>query len=257
MITFSQGGVAKIKSRQLAEFGSRTKPQTYPPKLLKNDYEHHQFFSCFLTAVSDPPCTEILDIGFLVDSSQSIRNDYDKEKLFVERIVSKFNISEAGTHAGVIVFSAKDFVNVAIKFNDHLSSTSFKKALDNLPYHGYTTRLDLALRLAHTDLFTLKSGARPNVRKVLFLITDGRQYPRVDKRGTNLDPAVEAAPLHLDGVEIFAVGVGKKVHLAELEAITRSKDRVYTVNNFEELLSEKVIKIESQKICGKAGEISK
>ena len=189
-----------------------------------------------------------MDIGFLIDSSGSLRKHYGKEKFFVRRIATKFNISEAGSHGGVIIFSARNYVKTLIKFNDHTNLKDFNNAVENLPYYGYLTRIDLALQKAHEQLFTLKDGSRPNVRKVCFLITDGMQNPDFEN-GVQLSPARRAAALHDRGINIFAVGVGERINTTELAQITRSADRVYTVKNFEELISDKFVKSVSKELC--------
>ena len=183
-----------------------------------------------------------------MDSSGSVKKYYKDEKFFVQRIATRFNIIEQGTHGGVIVFSSHGYVKTAIKFTDYLTTKSFNEAVGLLPFYGYMTRIDHALSLAHKELFTEKGNTRPNVKKLLFLITDGRQNPD-NIGGVKLDPAEEAENLHLGNVQIYAVGVGNKVNLTELQRVTKDPRKVYSVADFQELTGDAFVNNVSQELC--------
>ena len=202
----------------------------------------------FFSVDEKDPCTHIVDIAFIVDSSGSVKKYYEDEKFFVQRIASRFNIIEKGTHGGVIVFSSHGYVKTLIKFRDYLTTKSFNEAVGNLPFYGYMTRIDHALKLAHKELYTAEGQARPNVKKLLFLITDGRQNPD-SVGGVPLDPAKEAEKLHLGNVQIYAVGVGSKVNLTELQRITKDPRKVYSVRDFKELTSNAFVYNVSKQLC--------
>ena len=203
---------------------------------------------CFFPADEKDPCTHIVDIAFLIDSSGSVKKYYEQEKFFVQRIASRFNIIEQGTHGGVVVFSSHGYVKTLIRFTDYLTTSSFNEAVENLPFYGYMTRIDRALELSHKELYTAEGKARPNVKKLLFLITDGRQNPD-NIGGVPLDPAKQADKLHLGNVQIYAVGVGPKVNLTELQRITRDPKKVYSVRDFEELTSNAFVYNVSKQLC--------
>lgn len=189
-----------------------------------------------------------MDIAFLLDSSGSVEDYYDKERDFVGQIAKRFRISKEGTHAGVVVFSSYGYTNVAINFTRHLTTSSFNEAVNGLEHHGFTTRIDRALEVAHTDLFTEKGNTRPNVKKLLFLITDGVQAPAVEN-GKRLDPSLQAEKLHRNDVQIYAVGVGNKINLTELEGITKDPEKVFLVSDFEKLISTAFVKNVSKQLC--------
>eukprot|EP00794_Sanderia_malayensis_P005460 gene5460-6143_t len=200
-------------------------------------------------------CKNIVDIAFIMDSSGSVRKHYLDEKFFVQRIASKFEIIEAGSHGGVILFSSHGYVKTVIKFTDFLDTKSFNDAIGLLPFYGYMTRIDTALKLAHTELYTSEGRTRPNVKKLLFLITDGRQNPDFEN-GIRLDPAKEAEKLHLGGIQVYAVGVGTKVNETELQLITKDKKKVYMASDFKELISDAFVSKVSKKLCEGAAEVA-
>lgn len=57
------------------------------------------------------PCKENLDIGVVIDSSGSIkRNDYQKVKDYVTMLAERMEISEAGTHMAILLYSFEPHV---------------------------------------------------------------------------------------------------------------------------------------------------
>ena len=69
------------------------------------------------------------------------------------------------------------------------------------------TRIDLGLQKAHTDLFSpYYGGARPDVKKLAFILTDGKQNPKGD---VSLKDA--ASKLINDGIKTISVGIGSEV----------------------------------------------
>ena len=69
------------------------------------------------------------------------------------------------------------------------------------------TRIDLGLQKAHTDLFSpYYGGARPDVKKLAFILTDGKQNP---KGQISLKHA--AGKLINDDIKTISIGIGSKV----------------------------------------------
>eukprot|EP00794_Sanderia_malayensis_P005127 gene5127-5775_t len=193
-------------------------------------------------------CENVVDIAFLLDSSNSIRDDYNKAKLFIEKLATRFGISKEGSHAGVVVFSAESQVKTFIRLDQFYDLEAFRREVAQLPFYGFVTRIDLALKEANRYLFTKEAGARNEVKKLVFLITDGRQNPGL-KFGKRLDPVQTASPLHERGIPIYAIGIGNRVRKHELVEITRSPSNVYTVKNFDQLLDDVFVELVSEQSC--------
>lgn len=52
------------------------------------------------------PCKEHLDVGLIIDSSGSINpSDYAKVRQFVSQLANRLQISEAGTHMAILLYS--------------------------------------------------------------------------------------------------------------------------------------------------------
>ena len=192
----------------------------------------------------EPVCQTKVDVGFILDSSGSLRNDYDKEKDFLKALAASFGVSDNGTRAGVVTFSYNS--EHSIKLNDHSSFSTFSGAVDKIPLMGSTTRIDKALRLSQKELFTLPNGGRPGIPKILILLTDGSQTQDVDAE----DPSIIANEIRSKGIKLLVIGIGAGVNQAELLKLgDNQKENVFTASTFEELIAAPFIDTVANSSC--------
>lgn len=185
-----------------------------------------------------------MDVGFILDSSGSLRNDYDKEKDFLKALAASFGVSDDGARAGVVTFSYNS--EHSIKLNDHSSFSTFNDAVDKIPLMGSTTRIDKALRLSQKELFTLPNGGRPGIPKILILLTDGSQTQDADAE----DPSVIANEIRSKGIKLLVIGIGAGVDQAELLKLGgNEKDNVFTASTFEDLIAAPFIDAVTNSSC--------
>ena len=185
-----------------------------------------------------------MDVGFILDSSGSLRNDYDKEKDFLKALAASFGVSDDGARAGVVTFSYNS--EHSIKLNDHSSFSSFNDAVDKIPLMGSTTRIDKALRLSQKELFTLPNGGRPGIPKILILLTDGSQTQDADAE----DPSIIANEIRSKGIKLLVIGIGAGVDQAELLKLGgNEKDNVFTASTFEDLIAAPFIDAVTNSSC--------
>jgi len=176
----------------------------------------------------------VTDLVFMLDASGSLYPDgFRREKEFVKNVIDKMGeISFAGTHVGIIVYS--DEANIRIKLKDHYSNTDLKNAIDNIPYDSQGTRIDLGLKEAQ-KMFNddTDHGARGNSKKVLILLTDGQRtyVPRVT------EPSVVAKELIADGIDIFAVGIGPEIDRVELESFISKPEYLFLAPEIAKIVS--------------------
>ncbi len=202
---------------------------------------------CCITVIEVPgvTCQARADVGFIIDSSGSVRREYGKEKSFVKSLAYRFGLSAKGSHAGAVIFSHK--AEVKVTFAEKNSITEFNDAIDNLPLLGYTTRIDKALRVAYNDLFQVRNGMRLGVPKVVFVLTDGKQTNEYDA----VSPATAILPFHESDMKVIVIGVGSSVSKNELRSMAKSEKDVYFAKDFDELMSsefvDKVIALSCQK----------
>ena len=172
-------------------------------------------------------CKAVADVAFILDSSGSLRAEYFKEKDFLKELMASFGISKDGSRGAVVTFSF--YAEHSIKFRDYEDMKSFSEAVDNIPLMGSTTRIDKALRLTQKEVFTLNSGARPGVPKVLILLTDGSQTLDEDAE----EPSEISTELRNAGIPIIVIGIGSGVNRTELTNIAGSKENVYAAQDFD------------------------
>ena len=183
-----------------------------------------------------PSCQHIADIAIVVDSSGSLRKQFHKEIEFVKILADVFGVESDGSRIGVVTFSYS--AEHSIKLSDHSDLKGFKAAVDNLPFMGYTTRIDKALAIVRDESFLSSNGGRGRVPKIVFILTDGTQTK--DKGAQN--PSSIAAQIRKKyGAMIFAIGIGQGINRVELEGIANGESRVYLAKNFGELKSTEFV----------------
>jgi hypothetical protein len=192
----------------------------------------HKQISYFFSILEPAKCSKPLDIAFIVDSSGSIVTDeFLEARDFVEAIADLLTISPLNAHVGLMTYS--DEARIVARFNEILSDEDLATELDNLPHLRGKTRIDLALKLASSGMFTRNGGMRlsSSVAKVAVVITDGRQSPAAD--AIRLDEAV--APMLVNGVKVLAVGVGDKIDHEELKMMVRSPEMAFWASSYRAL----------------------
>lgn len=114
-----------------------------------------------------------LDVGIVLDSSEDVApEDWNRLKDFTKEFVKRFpNVSPApdGTRFGVISYATRPAVhfNFRALSGNRLNPTEVQALVDQVPRPpGSKRRIDSALQLAETDLFSPKGGARKGAKRV-------------------------------------------------------------------------------------------
>ena len=179
-----------------------------------------------------------MDLGFIVDSSGSVgRANFIRSLNFIKNLVSSFVISSRNSRVGILVYSRR--VVPIFSFGQYKGLRSVLRAIDRIKYIGGGTKTGAALLYARRYLF-----ARSNRRKVLILMTDGKSYDQVRK---------PAATLRNMGVQVFAVGVGKRISMKQLIQIASNRRHIFTANfrnlgSFVRAIKQKACKGRSKKV---------
>ena len=175
-------------------------------------------------------CSEDADLAFVVDTSGSISDEsFQKQKDFVKVLASSFDPILAEHQLGLIAYSSDSQLEVS--FQDKADRKEFELAVDRIPHTKLRTRLDKALELASSRLFTASGGTRSGKRKIMIILTDGRQSQDPDT--VPLKDAV--LPLRQLGVRIYTVAIGDEVDLKELYQVTERNEDVFPVSDFDDL----------------------
>lgn len=185
-------------------------------------------------------CKPIVDLGFIVDGSHSVKIDnFLKCKKFIKDVVKNFNISQTETHVGVVSFSRK--AELIFNFKQYYTIPEINNAVDKMPYAKDTTNILEALQLTKSDL--IDATGRSKVKQVLVFMTDGKD----SHQNENAIPG-EAQKLKDTGVNIISLGLGDKYDLNQLKAIASepSKDYVFT-SGFDQL--DTMVKFIKDQVC--------
>nr|KAI8759948.1 collagen alpha-3(VI) chain-like [Biomphalaria glabrata] len=162
------------------------------------------------------------DVIICVDSSVTIGLDNFRAllKSVLTEYIETWPIGEDAVKVGVIAFSTTLEV---ISMTGNLTLLEQKVPL--MYYEGRSTNTHLALDQANTMFI---SNGRTGVPKALILLTDGRaRLP---------DKAFESAQvLRNNSVSVWAIGVGTKYSLWELQQITANITRVNSTSTFSQL----------------------
>ena len=187
-----------------------------------------------------------MDVGFILDSSANIENNYDMEIQLIKNLTRAFGIKKDGSHVAVIAFSTK--AELGIKFNDHMDISSFDASLDKFSFFkGTTTRIDKALHLAQKQMFGNDiNGARPGIRKLLILLTGGTQT----QSGVAENPSVIAGELRKSGIDILAVAIGDGTDQTELNHIAGCSINTFASKSSDDMLGDNFIAKVTKRVSG-------
>lgn len=108
-----------------------------------------------------------------------------------------------------------------------------KKMIDDIPYNGRGTKTGNALKYVKDNFFKnpeteIRAGIRPNSRKIIVVITDG-------KAQDNSELFLQNQELQALGVEIIAVGITQGINMKGLLRISGREENVIKIDSYEEL----------------------
>ncbi|NXW61763.1 VITRN protein, partial [Eurystomus gularis] len=173
--------------------------------------------------VCSKTCLNSADIGFVIDGSSSVGTSNFRTVLqFVANISKEFEISDTDTRIGAVQYTYEQ--RLEFSFDKYSTKQDVLSAIKRISYWSGGTSTGAAISYASEQLF---SKSKPNKRKIMILITDGRSYD---------DVRVPAMAAHRNGVIAYSVGVAWAAQ-DELEDIATDpdKDHSFFVDEFDNL----------------------
>uniref|UniRef100_A0AAX7TE05 VWFA domain-containing protein n=1 Tax=Astatotilapia calliptera TaxID=8154 RepID=A0AAX7TE05_ASTCA len=196
-------------------------------------------------------CPPQVDIAFLLDGSGSISTtDFQTMKTFVKTLIQSFLSNDA--QFSVSQFSTDPQIHFYFKKFTSSGPWNDIDGISQLRAWTYTAK---AIR--HVVNYVFTPGSRPNVKKVLIVITDGQSQDRYDLGGA-------AQLAESKNIIRFAIGVGSaftnSAAKQELDTIASSPSvkYVFQVQNFNALelirqsLQDKIFSIEGSQSSGES-----
>lgn len=160
------------------------------------------------------------------------KKDFEKEKEVIKKVAATFDVGQTKSHLGLISFSSN--AHVRVKFGDYLDLRAFQDAVDKIPFAAGGTRFDKAFGVAANELFSPNGGVRPDLPKVMVILTDGRQSADFD--AVPIEKSV--LPLRHLGVRIFVLAIGSQIDMGELRQMVNNPKDIHAVKEFDELLND-------------------
>ncbi|XP_007889508.1 vitrin [Callorhinchus milii] len=173
--------------------------------------------------VCSKTCLNSADIGFVIDGSSSVGTDNFRTVLqFVANMTKEFEISDTDTRIGALQYTYEQ--RLEFGFGEHNTKEEVIRAIKNIRYWSGGTSTGAAISYASEQLF---SKSKPNKRKLMIVITDGRSYDDVRT------PALAA---QRNGVIAYAIGIAwAAVDELEYIATDPDKDHSFFVDEFDNL----------------------
>uniref|UniRef100_A0A8D1MQX9 Vitrin n=1 Tax=Sus scrofa TaxID=9823 RepID=A0A8D1MQX9_PIG len=168
-------------------------------------------------------CLNSADIGFVIDGSSSVGTGNFRTVLqFVANLSKEFEISDTDTRVGAVQYTYEQ--RLEFGFDQYTTKLDVLNAIKRVGYWSGGTSTGAAINYALEQLF---KKSKPNKRKLMILITDGRSYD---------DVRIPAMVAHHKGVITYAIGVAWAAQ-EELEIIAThpARDHAFFVDEFDNL----------------------
>ncbi|KAK6055021.1 von Willebrand factor type A domain protein [Cooperia oncophora] len=172
-----------------------------------------------------------LDLIFILDSSGSLRDQFQNEIDVIRRIIRHVTIGDTATRVMLIQFSGTQ--HLEFNFNKFTTREELLAALGVLRHVSGITRIGGAFEFTLEVLKDPSNGMRDaNVPKILYILSDGRthDYPK-DWEMANV------VRRSIPNVDIWAYGTGNYVAMPALLNYTQSASRIITNANLNTLES--------------------
>ncbi|XP_018535813.1 vitrin isoform X5 [Lates calcarifer] len=173
--------------------------------------------------VCSKTCLNANDIAFVIDGSSSVGTGNFRTVLqFVANVTREFEISDTDTRVGAVQYTYEQRLEFA--FGQYNHKAELLNAIKRINYWSGGTSTGAAITYAAEQLF---SKSKPNKRKIMIVITDGRSYDDVR------EPALA---VHGQGVIAYSIGIAWAAQ-DELEYIATDPDKEHSffVDEFDNL----------------------
>lgn len=176
-------------------------------------------------------CLTSIDVAFALDSSQSVGDKAYKEmKQFAIDIVDSFAVSQQEARFSSLIYS--ETAEIGFNFVRYDTAGEIKQAIKDLRHFKSSTRVDRALQLARSDLFSIQGKIRTRRPMVLIVFFDGSV-------SSHMKDLVEVAePLKSYGVKVVAIGVGAEVNKYQMNKIASSESAIFDGETFNDIIPE-------------------
>ncbi|KAL0965809.1 hypothetical protein UPYG_G00286060 [Umbra pygmaea] len=192
LVTNSQGGFLACGP----QYGYMCGQQTYISGICSNVSSTFQVLNSIAPAVQD--CAKELDIVMVLDGSNSIW-PWTSITNFLVNLLKSIEIGPKLSQVGIVSYGEEVTHNVNL--SQFANTQSLLDKVKNLnQQQGYKTMTALGIDTARKEAFTVERGARPGVKKVMIIVTDGESHDFYNLAGV-IEECEE------DNIERFGIAV--------------------------------------------------
>ena len=175
---------------------------------------------------------EGLDLIFVLDTSSSITpTNFEIARELVKTIVEIFGVDPRangdGTHIACVTYGTRAENQFTFNAAEVQTLDKALNRIDRIQYTRGATATRLALDMVRNLI--LPSAKRPGSTKALFLVTDGESNV-----GGSPKKAADVLK-NEENVEIYVIGIGKKVRDQSLRELASEDKNVFAVASFKDL----------------------
>ena len=172
-----------------------------------------------------------MDIVIVLDTSGSVGEDnFGKVLDFAKSLINTVSIENGNIRVGVIQFATE--VTPIFNLKDLIKDRDgMLNAVDNIEYKGGKTYTAGAIRLAVDQYFKEENGARPDAKRHLMVVTDGKSTVKSE----DTIPAADYARSRNIHVSAIPVNMTEKAQRDELEGIANNKGSLIHIDDFDSL----------------------
>uniref|UniRef100_A0A673J7M3 Collagen alpha-1(XXVIII) chain n=1 Tax=Sinocyclocheilus rhinocerous TaxID=307959 RepID=A0A673J7M3_9TELE len=178
-----------------------------------------------------------LELAFLVDSSESAKDNHAQEKHFVTDLVSRIRNIRLQTGQGLkfrtalLQYSSHVIIEQSLK--DWRGVPTFQDHIGPMPYIGHGTYTTYAITNL-TRIYLEESG--PDSVKVAILLYDGESHPK------NPDIFSALADAKNQGIKFFTVGFTSAANVEQLRLLASPPAARYVHNLQDKGVVDKIVK---------------
>lgn len=184
---------------------------------------------------------------FVIDTSASVwMPNFKKQIEFVHDVVSMLDVGPGNLQSRVSAITFSNNVTFEFGFLDCKNKECVLEKINNITHdQGDATRTYLGLDMVLKEAFASNNGDRPSVENVVVALTDGKtnsgNYDTF-RDGGEKETLYKASVLRDLPAYVFAIGIGDKVNLEELNGISSDPDDTFviTVGTFDELNTDNI-----------------
>ncbi|XP_053196381.1 integrin alpha-1 [Scomber japonicus] len=178
------------------QYGYMCGQQQFISGVCANVSSSFQILNSMAPAVQE--CAKELDIVIVLDGSNSI---YPWTSIidFLLRFIAKFEVGPKLTQVGIVSYGLD--VTHRVNLSQFANTADLLNYVKDLPQQtGFKTMTFLGIDTARKEAFIPERGARPGVKKVMVVVTDGESHD-----SHNLDQVI--SDCENDGIERFGIAV--------------------------------------------------